>query len=57
VATQWFRYASGRLEAEPDVCSIQNMQSVFSAKNGDLLELVVAMTQTDDFWYRAPVTQ
>ncbi|HTQ06255.1 MAG TPA: DUF1592 domain-containing protein [Polyangiaceae bacterium] len=57
VATQWFRYASGRLEAAPDSCSIQNMQSAFSAKNGDLIELVVAMTQTDDFWYRAPVTQ
>ncbi len=56
VAKQWFRYASGRLEAEPDVCSLQNMQSSFSSKNGDLIELVVAMTQTDDFWYRAPVT-
>lgn len=57
MATQWFRYASGRLEAAPDTCSLQNIQSVFSAKNGDLIELVVAMTQTDDFWNRAPVTQ
>jgi hypothetical protein len=57
MATQWFRYASGRLEAEPDTCSLQNLRGIFSGSGGDLVELVVGMTQTDDFWYRAPVTQ
>jgi hypothetical protein len=57
MATQWFRYASGRLEAEPDDCSLAQLRGTFSASGGDLVELVVGMTQTDDFWYRAPVTQ
>jgi len=57
MATQWFRFASGRLEAAPDTCSLASLKSTFSATGGDLIELVVALTQTDDFWYRAPVTQ
>jgi hypothetical protein len=56
VATQWFRFASGRLEANPDSCSLATLQTAFNASSGDLLELVVNMTQTDAFMYRAPVT-
>jgi hypothetical protein len=56
VATQWFRFASGRLEANPDSCSLATLQSSFNASSGDVLGLVVAMTQTDAFMYRAPVT-
>lgn len=54
VATQWFRFAAGRAEEGPDGCSLTTMQDAFTASNGDLVELVVAMTQTDAFWYRAP---
>ena len=57
VATQWFRYAAGRTEEVPDGCSLTTMQDAFGASGGDLGELVVAMTQTDAFWYRAPYTQ
>jgi hypothetical protein len=57
VATQWFRYAAGRTEEVPDGCSLTTMQDAFGAAGGDLGELVVAMTQTDAFWYRAPYTQ
>ncbi|HEX4510775.1 MAG TPA: DUF1592 domain-containing protein, partial [Burkholderiaceae bacterium] len=57
VATQWFRYASGRSEGDDDACSLSNLQDAFAASGGDLVELVVAMTQTDAFWYRAPITQ
>src|SRR3954469_14377848 len=53
VATQWFRYAAGRTEEVPDGCSLTTMQDAFGASGGDLTELVVAMTQTDAFWYRA----
>jgi hypothetical protein len=56
VATQWFRFASGRLEANPDSCSLATLQTAFNASSGDLLELVVSMTQTDAFMTRAPVT-
>ncbi len=56
VATQWFRFSVGRGEDAPDGCSLTTLQDSFGASGGDLRELVVAMTQTDAFWYRAPVT-
>jgi hypothetical protein len=57
VATQWFRYSAGRTEEVPDGCSLTTLQDAFGASGGDLTELVVAMTQTDAFWYRAPFSQ
>jgi hypothetical protein len=57
VATQWFRYSTGRTEEVPDGCSLTTLQDAFTASGGDLVELVVAMTQTDAFWYRAPLSQ
>ena len=56
VATQWFRYSTGRTEAVGDECSLSTLQNQFASSDGDLLELVVAMTQTDAFHYR-PVTE
>ncbi len=52
VATQLFRFAAGRVEADQDACSLATMQEAFSGSEGDLLELVVAMTQTDAFFNR-----
>lgn len=58
VATQWFRFAAGRNEAKGDECSLSTLQSQFATADGDLVELVVAMTQTDAFLYRpTEVTQ
>jgi hypothetical protein len=56
VATQWFRFAAGRSEAEADECSLSTLRDAFSGSDGDLLELIVATTQTDAFWFRSPVT-
>src|SRR5690606_25388577 len=56
VATQWFRFAAGRNEAPGDECTLSTLQSQFAASDGDLVELIVAMTQTDAFLYR-PVTE
>jgi hypothetical protein len=56
VATQWFRFAAGRGEESADSCSLGTLQEAFAASGGDLVELVVAMTQTDAFWYRSPLT-
>lgn len=56
VATQWFRFASGRTEASGDACSLASMETAFDAASGNLLELIVATTQTDAFWYRPLVT-
>jgi hypothetical protein len=56
VGTQWFRYASGRLEGQQDGCSLESLHGAFNASGGDVLELVVAMTQTDAFMLRPSVT-
>jgi hypothetical protein len=56
VGTQWFRYASGRLEGPQDGCSLESLHGAFNASGGDVLELVVGMTQTDAFMLRPSVT-
>jgi hypothetical protein len=57
VAKQMFRFASGRYEEDGDSCSIKTIQDAFTAANGNLVELVVALTQTDAFLYRAQESQ
>jgi hypothetical protein len=54
LATQWFRFGTGRTETGIDSCSLATLQDAFSAAGGDLIELAVALTQTEAFWYRAP---
>jgi hypothetical protein len=56
MATQWFRFTVGRTEVQPDSCSLATLQTSFGASGGDLNELIVGITQTDAFLYRAPVT-
>jgi len=36
---------------------LSTLQSTFAASGGNLVELIIGMTQTDAFWYRAPYTQ
>ena len=42
----------GRVEAESDVCSLDQARTRFVATGGDLKELLVALTLTDAFLYR-----
>ena len=56
LATQWFRFASGRSEDVPDSCSLATLQETFSRSGGDLIELVVSMTQADSFLFRSPIS-
>jgi hypothetical protein len=53
VANHLFRFASGRFEKAGDDCSLATLQEAFTAADGDLVELVVAMTQTDAFLFRS----
>jgi hypothetical protein len=53
VATQWFRFASGRFEADADQCSLSALRDAFGGPGGDFLELIVATTQTDAFLFRS----
>ncbi|HEX2658485.1 MAG TPA: DUF1592 domain-containing protein [Polyangia bacterium] len=57
VAEQWYDFAIGRSEDAADGCSLSTLQKTFAASNGNLADLIVGMTQTDAFWYRAPYTQ
>ena len=56
VATQWFRYGYGRAEGIEDFCAMQQLQLAFAAKDFNVKELLVALTQTDAFRYRRAVT-
>jgi hypothetical protein len=55
VATQWFRFGFGRFEAPADACSIAEAQEIFAASDGDLRELLVALTQTESFLHRQAI--
>lgn len=52
VATQYFRFASGRLDAKDDSCSLGQLGADFEESGGNLRELMVALAQTDSFRYR-----
>lgn len=54
VPTQWLRYALGRNETEADTCSLVELRDAFAASDGDLHELMIAITQTDAFWSYRP---
>jgi hypothetical protein len=54
-ATQWLRYAEGRLDTPDDQCSIFKLREAFAASGGDLKQLLVLVTQSDSFLhYRRP---
>lgn len=53
LATQWFRYAAGRFEGAGDDCSLGALRTGFHGSEGDLVELIVATTQTEAFMYRS----
>jgi hypothetical protein len=48
--TQWLRFALARRETQDDTCSLVALREAFAASDGDLRELMVALTQTDAFW-------
>ena len=51
-ATQWYRFAFGRLEGPGDACSLRSLQAAFEAARGDVRELLVALTATEAFLHR-----
>jgi len=53
VATQWFRYAMGRIEGELDACNVDAIQRSFAGANGRFSDLLVAIATSDAFLYRA----
>ena len=51
LATQWYRFAFGRLEGPGDDCSLRELRAAFAAGR-DLGELLVALTRTEAFRHR-----
>lgn len=47
--TQWMRYSMGRRETADDACSLSGLQKAFADSDGNLKELMIALTQTDTF--------
>ncbi|MGV3623523.1 MAG: DUF1592 domain-containing protein [Archangium sp.] len=54
---QLFRFGNGRIEEDADLCSRQRALESFTNSDFNVKELFVAMTQTDDFLFKAAVTQ
>jgi hypothetical protein len=52
VATQWYRYAMGRVEDETDACSLSQVKERFATGNGAFRELLVGIVLSDAFRYR-----
>lgn len=52
-ATQWFRYANMRQETPDDQCTLEGLHTAWEASGYDVQELLVALTQTASFRYRA----
>ncbi|MCW5832069.1 MAG: DUF1592 domain-containing protein [Labilithrix sp.] len=46
---QYTRYALGRLETDDDVCAIVAVRDAADATNGNVREMLLALTQTDAF--------
>lgn len=53
VARQWFRFTLGRDPAPEDACSLANAERAFLDSGGSFKELLVALTLTDAFRFRA----
>jgi hypothetical protein len=51
-ATQSFRFFYGRAESKADACSLAQLSTAFEKSNHSIVELLVALTQTDAFLYR-----
>jgi hypothetical protein len=48
----WFEFSEGRPSTDADACSLSALDEAVIAADGNLLELLVALTQTDAFRYR-----
>jgi hypothetical protein len=53
---QWFTFAYGRAIAAPDACATASLHQAFSKAGYNVRELLLALTQTDAFLYRASPT-
>jgi hypothetical protein len=53
IVTQWYRYGSGRVEQEVDLCSMAQARAAFASRGGELKGLLLALATSDAFLYRS----
>lgn len=51
----WFRYAYGREQLPEDDCTVEFLESTFEQSNGNVPELILALTKTDAFRFRPAI--
>jgi hypothetical protein len=56
VATNWYRFAFGRMETSADACSLDDVKARFDKSGGKLDELLISITQSVAFRFH-PATQ
>lgn len=56
-ATQWFRYAFGRVEDDADRAQLDVIHEAFAASEHDVKELIFTIATSDAFRYRITPTQ
>lgn len=49
---QWFRFSLGRTDTDRDECVVQSLAAKFSASDGDVRELMLAIATSEAFRYR-----
>lgn len=52
--THWSNFAYGRTAGDADACTQQRLIEQFDASGHDVQQLLIDLTQTDDFLYMAP---
>lgn len=52
IATNWYRFAFGRMETSEDTCSLDYVKARFEKSGGNLKELLLSITQSVAFRYR-----
>ena len=55
VARQWFRFAYGRTATSEDAGNLDALEARFAETDANVVELIVAITQTDAFLYRPAI--
>jgi hypothetical protein len=57
VATQWYRYAMGRVEDTGDACSLSDAKARFATSQGNFRELLLGIVMSEAFRYRPAATE
>lgn len=55
IASQWFRFSYNRSATPEDACNFELLNEAFVSSNYNIRELLVALTQTESFYYRHQV--